>query len=342
MSSEISVFLGDGSPEDGSPEELAIPIVDEQLDQRPDLSALGIEEHERGICDDTYENRNILRRAKLRYQAVYDQYGKATGWISAFTTDSLIERRILSLAEKKPLLVDDLDRNSDYLTGLDLLLEDDVHHMVPPWVIGATKRWNAEQEAGGPTTKREPMGLPHRCRVIKSDGIRCMLWGSGKKKDDGVCRIHLRTSRRAGDDIERARRKLVQAAPYAVDVLEELMEGAESEPVRLKASTEILDRAGIRGGQDINVDVEVSDNRPAAQVITERLARLAAGAASMQARIEGNNSDNTDIVDAEIVEEDVELLIQTTDNSDGGPPAAAEELPPDTSPLDFEDEDLNP
>jgi hypothetical protein len=159
--------------------------------------------------------------------------------------------------------------------------------------------------------------------MIKLDGIRCMLWASGRPKDDGLCRIHLRTIRKPGEDVERARRKIIQAAPYAVDVLEDLMENAESEPVRLKASTEILDRAGIRGGQDLNVEVEVTMARPAAQVIAERLARLADGATSMSARLRAlEESDEADIVEAELVEpptngslaEDGELLELRTDD----------------------------
>jgi hypothetical protein len=286
----------------------AQPAVDDPYDGRPNLSDLGIVEHERGVCEDTYENRNILRRANLRFQAVYDVSGRATNLISTFTKDSIIERRILSLAEKRPLLVDPDNRNSDYLTGVDLILEESVHEMVPPWVLGATRGWIAEQNAGGPiSNKREPKGLPHRCRIIKqTDGIRCMLWGSGRRKDDGVCRIHLRTGRTAGESVERARRKLVQAAPYAVDVLEELMDAAESEPVRLKASTEILDRAGIRGGQDINIEMEVTDARPAAQIVMERLQRLAEGAAAVQARLEIDNNTDGEIVDAEVIEESPE------------------------------------
>jgi hypothetical protein len=284
-----------------------IPLVDEPLDLRPDLSALGIIEQERGVCEDTYENRNILRRAKLGWQAVYDHLGRATGLISARSSESLAERRILSLAEKRPLLEDPTNNNSDYLTGLDLLLEDRALAISPPWVAGATRAWQAEQIAGGPTTaKQAPKGLPTRCRVIKTDGIRCMLWSSGRLKDDGLCRIHLKNQRKSGEDIERARRRLMQAAPYAVDVLEELMESAQSEPVRLKASTEILDRAGIRAGQDLNIDIEVTDSRSASQVVSERLARLADGARSLAQRLnaieDGEVIDGQDVVDAQIIE----------------------------------------
>ena len=128
-----------------------------------------------------------------------------------------------------------------------------------------------------------------------------MLWSTGRPKDDGLCRVHLRSLKnRPTDDLERARAKLTQAAPYAVDKLEEMMEFAESEPVKLKAATEILDRAGIRGGVEIDTNVNV-DVRPAADVIQERLERLAAGAAATAATLhEGGNK----IIDAEIVEEE--------------------------------------
>ena len=299
---ELEKFLEVEPEEDNSS---SAPAVDEPYDLRPDLSDLGIIEHERGVCEDTYENRQILRRAKLNWMPVYDSSGRPTGMIAARSKESMIERRIQSLAEKRPLLVDPDDKNSDYLTGLDLLLDDKAIFITPPWVIGATRGWQAEQEAGGPpTAKRQPKGLPARCRMMKSDGIRCMLWSSGRPQDDGLCRVHLKSQRKPGEDIERARRKLMQAAPYAVDVLEELMENAESEPVRLKATTEILDRAGIRGGQDITLDVEVSDSRPAAQVVAERLARLAEGARSIAARVQALEAE-TDISDKEIEEAEI-------------------------------------
>ena len=128
-----------------------------------------------------------------------------------------------------------------------------------------------------------------------------MLWGSGRPKDDGLCRVHLRSLKhKTSDDIERAREKLVQAAPYAVDKLEELMEFAESEPVKLKAATEILDRAGVRGGVEIDTNVTM-DVRPAAQIIAERLERLSSGALSEAIRLA---KDGVDVVDAEVVEEE--------------------------------------
>ena len=281
-------------------EEKPLIEIDEPVNIRPDLSEIGIDEVERGVCEDTFENRQILRRAKMGWDTVYASNGVPTGLIQARSEKMATQRRILSLAEKKPILTAPDDRNSDYLTGLDLVIESAADHLVPPWVLGATRLWLSEQDTPNKSAKRKPAAKPHRCRITKDDGIRCMLWSSGRPNDDGMCRVHLRSmARRPGDDIERARAKLQQAAPFAVNVLEELMETAESEPVKLKAATEILDRAGVRGGVEIDTTVNL-DVRPAASIIAERLQRLASGAQEAAARLA--NAGN-DIIDAEVVEE---------------------------------------
>ena len=297
--------------ESGHAEERPEIQVDEPVNLRPNLGDLGIEEVERGICQDTYENRSILRKAKMGWDSVYASNGVPTGLIMARSEEMAKARRVLSLAEKKPILVDPDHMNSDYLTGLDLLAESASDYLVPPWVIGATRNWIKEQNDGGlpPGSRKKPAAMPTRCKAIKDDGIRCMMWSSGRLKDDGYCRIHLGSiQRKPGEDIERARAKLTQAAPYAVDVLEDLMENAESEPVRLRATTEILDRAGVRGGVEFDANINVHDSRPPAQTVAERLARHAGGAIEMAAKlaeavVQLPSSDDSDIQDAEVVEE---------------------------------------
>jgi hypothetical protein len=281
MSTEINLF-GDQNPAEEKP----LIEIDEPVNLRPNLSELGINEVERGICEDTYENRGILRRAKMGWDTVYSSNGVPTGLIQARSEAMATERRMLSLAEKKPIMVDPSSSNSDYLTGLDLLAESASDYLVPPWVVGATKMWVAEQDNPVASEKKKPTALPHRCRAVKDDGLRCMLWSSGRPKDDGLCRVHLRSlKKRPGEDIERARQKLTQAAPYAVDMLEDLMQNAVSEPVKLKASTEILDRAGVRGGVEVDSNISVTDVRPAAVIIAERLQRLAMGAVTVAAEL---------------------------------------------------------
>jgi len=278
------------------------PAHDTPLDMRPNLEELGLLEMERGVVEDNYENRQALRRAHFTWDSVYSQTGAPTGLIAARSPEQVKERRLLSLVEKKPLLVERDRVNSDYLTGLDLLVDEEACKLSPPWVIASTRGWVKEQDAGGPSSpNRARAGMPHRCTKVKTDGVRCMLWASGRIKDGGVCRMHLKSVRKPGEDVERARRKLMQSAPYAVDVLEELMENATVEQVRLKASTEILDRAGVRGGMELDVGVEVTDGRSPAQIVAERLARLAEGAAGLQKRL-GEMAE----IEAVVVEETVE------------------------------------
>ena len=289
----------------GKPEaEKPIIEINATLDIRPDLSLLGIEETDKGVCEDTYENRSVLRRAKLNWLPVYASNGIPTGLIMAISPEMATEKRIMSLSEKKPLLVQPTNRNSDYITGYDLIAEEATDYLVPPWVIGATRAWIKEQTEPVKSSKRKPASLPARCAAIKDDGIRCQLWTSGRIQDDGLCRIHLRSLKhRPGDDIERARAKLTQAAPYAVDVLEEMMTEAESEQVKLKAATEILDRAGIRGGVELDTNVNI-DVRPAASVIAERLNRLAINATDAAAKLVNLGikvEADKDIIDAEVV-----------------------------------------
>jgi hypothetical protein len=268
-------------PED-TPEN-TLPVVDVPYDRRPNLEELGIIEIERGICQDTFENRAILRRSMLKWSSVFDdQTGAATNLIIARSIEQDKERALISINNKKQLLSDPGNVNSDFLTGLDLLLDDEALKISPPWVVGATRNWLKEQEDGGPKSpKRAPLGLPGRCRLTKTDGTRCQLWNSGRIKDDGLCRIHLGSTRRTANNVEIARQKISQASTYAVDVLEELMETAISEPVKLKAATEILDRAGVRGGMELNIDVKTTDRSPA-EILAERLARLE-NVASMRA-----------------------------------------------------------
>ncbi|WJZ48446.1 hypothetical protein [Actinomycetia phage DSL-LC01] len=298
----LTAFEGDDEPKGERPE----VQIDEPVNLRPKLSDLGIDEVERGVCQDTYENRAILRRAKMGWDSVYSSNGVPTGLIQARSDEMAKQRRILSLGEKRPILLDPDNMNSDYLTGLDLLAESAADYLVPPWVIGATRAYIKEQDEGGPrSARRKPAALPHRCRAVKDDGLRCMLWSSGRLNDDGYCRVHLRSmSRRPGEDIERARAKLTQSAPYAVDILEDLMQNAASEPVRLKASTEILDRAGVRGGVEFDARLEVTDGRAPAQVVAERLQRLADGAVKIAGALASNGValPEEDISDAEIIE----------------------------------------
>jgi hypothetical protein len=276
--------------------------IDTPINLRPDLSMYGIEEVDRGTCEDTYENRAALRRAKLNWIPVYAVNGVPTGTIQALSPEMQSQQRLNSLTEKQAILTDPTSKNSDYLTGFDLLAEEAADNIVPPWVLGATRVWAKwEHSTDVEKAKRKVPNLPSRCKQIKDDGIRCQLWTGGRLQDDGLCRVHLGSLRnKPTDSVERARSRLTQAAPAAVDLLEHLIEHGESEPVKLKAATEILDRAGVRAGFDISTDVSI-DLRPAASIIAERLGRLSKGAENIIA-INAAANGGEDIIDAEVVE----------------------------------------
>lgn len=269
-------------------------------DFRPDLSLYGLEELDRGVCEDSYENRSVLRANRLNWQIIYDESGEPTGNILVLSPEMasrLSERRA---EDRKTILVDPRNYDSDYLTEEGLLLEETADSLAPLWVIAATRTWirirNA-RENGNPKAMPIQAGPPQRCRHIKSDNTRCLLWSANRVTDDGLCRTHLGAKQNnATGAVARARARAYQAAPIAVEILEQLMESAESEPVKLKAATEILDRAGVRGGVEIDAKIDIAV-RPAATLIEERLARL---------RPQAQEILELEIQDAEVVQEEPE------------------------------------
>lgn len=76
------------------------------------------------------------------------------------------------------------------------------------------------------------------------------------------------------------------------------MEPGTAEGIRLRAATEVLDRVGIRGG--IEIDVEVTTTDDPVLLINKRLEKLRAAAESQRAR-EVLALESSDIVDAEVV-----------------------------------------
>lgn len=250
---------------------------DSPLDLRPDLSLYGLEEVDRGVCEDSYENRSVLRAHRLNWQIIYDEHGEATGNILVVSNEMREAQSIRGAEDRKLILTDERNLNSDYLTEEALLIEEASDTLAPLWVIAQTRAWIRIREAranGEPTKHPLYAGPPTRCRQIKSDGHRCLLWAAGRTTDDGLCRIHLGSkANNLTGAVAQARTRAYQAAPAAIQILESLMESAESEPVKLKAATEILDRAGIRGGVEIDAKVDLNV-QPAANIITERLLRL--------------------------------------------------------------------
>lgn len=274
------------------------------------LDRLDIEWIEPRICEETYANRQELRRGGWRWKNIppNPETGMPSGLIEVPDPEAAMQTE---LARRADYLVDSRDPWSDYV---------DVRHLpldcvgVPYWIhkrAEAWEKWNKSEgkpvEPGtagkGVVTKKhagkEPF-LPVRCKAIKKDGTRCWAW-SADRASEGYCRSHSPGAALAanqGHQIMLAKVKIMQAMPAMADALEHLALNASSEQVQLKAITEMMDRGGVNASTDINLTGNGPDGAldPAA-VIRERLEEMGKRAAAAHAVAE-----EAVIVDAELVE----------------------------------------
>jgi hypothetical protein len=274
---------------------------------RPDLSIFGIDEFERGVCEDIAINRNILRKSKMEWQVIFDDEGRPTNRIEVMSAEMREHRAQTAADDRKMILENMKNPNSDYLSGAALILEPDVENIVPSWVLSATRDWleteRRREDAGDPTIRPALLHAPGRCVARKNDGGRCMHWNSGKDTSD-MCRQHRGVQLQkpmAGAIVERVRSKLLETGLAAADQLENLMNNAESEPVRLKATTEIMDRIGVRGGMEIDQNVNI-DMKPAAEIIADRMEKLKLNIMQHEANVRANQLE----LEGEIVEDETD------------------------------------
>ena len=160
-----------------------------------------------------------------------------------------------------------------------------------------------------------------RCTQIKKDGVRCGRWslrgyhkcikhaGPGAKTEMG----NVTKYREAV--IEAAKLRLLDEVDPALEGLVALAQPGTAEAIRLKAYTEILDRAGVKGGIEIDVQGEIKISPT--DEIRKRLLELKKGAeevekmkAERQAELEG------DIIDADVVDDSEQLSLFDTDEED--------------------------
>lgn len=290
--------------------ELETIHVETPVGLRPNLADFGIEEYDSGICEDSADNRAILRQNKLSWRSVLAPNGETTPYIEAYSRAMQESKNAQFFSTRRDLLEDPRDENSDYLTGLDLLLADGADKMVPPWVLAATRthRDLERRKEANPDKvyKTQYQNPPERCRIVKANGLRCLSWSAGRVDEENVCRTHLLSKQAptTSHALETARRRVMQSAPGAVDRLVELAETSDSEVIRLKANTEILDRAGIRGGIEVDQKVTVEVKQSAVQM-REKLKQLSAAQAPAQPHPDGTLEAAPAEADAETVEAEV-------------------------------------
>ena len=298
--------------EAGEPADLEIEAPPGLL---PDLSEWGIEEIERGVCEDTFENRRAIRQNKGQVRTVFDQNGNPTPFIQVITAEMYQAAQGLS---KSNLLTDPDDFNSDYLNGVKLLLSESANSLAPTWVLNTTRTYIRQQDrikelgADGELYAKQTrlVKLPARCTVTKSDGTRCWGWSDGSSDLNGMCRVH---ARRAGKSPSLGmstrqimRNRMDSAAPGMLEKLELLAE-SEDERIALTAIRDYLDRSGYKAVEHVEQEVKVTVT-DASDVVKDRLAKLKKGqeekAQLLKQLKEQSAKPDSDVIDAEVVEDD--------------------------------------
>jgi hypothetical protein len=237
----------------------------------PDLNAIGVEAVDDGICEDTFENRRLLREAKMKWRIVDGGGDSATGLIEAVHDANLEAGNQARFDRLQMILVDQTDPWSDYVPADEYPID---MVGIPYWVHRRVEKHNVDKEAGkNPASWTE---LPTRCKHVKRDGTRCWAW-CFDRTSNGRCRMHAPGAALAenmGVQLTAARVKIMQALPAMADQLEDLALHAASEQVKLKATTEMMDRAGLRGGAEIEISGQLTTTADPSIVLRERLDTL--------------------------------------------------------------------
>lgn len=161
----------------------------------------------------------------------------------------------------------------------------------------------AETKRSGQTTAiverlSEPgVETSKRCGSPKADGTPCTRWamrGATRCYVHGGRLSHTNSQKYAEAALESVRLKLVDLTEDAAEVLQKMLDPTVPDAVRLKAATEVLDRTGVKGALDINVEVSTKQN--ASALVMERLAQLSAR--------DSDSDSDSEIIDAEVVEDE--------------------------------------
>lgn len=176
--------------------------------------------------------------------------------------------------------------------------------------------------AGWKATAEKPIPVA-RCRMVaRSTGKRCNRWGlRGTTKvvemdygdglevvTGGICQKHggslPSVKEAAAAQVEAARLRLIGMADEAVNVIEDIAMNGTAENTRLKAATEILDRAGVRTGVEIDFKAEINQGETAAERTMKYLEDTARRLEEAKKAEEAPEEEEEDVVDAELVEDD--------------------------------------
>jgi len=164
--------------------------------------------------------------------------------------------------------------------------DDDYNIINPPDIDDGTGTYKNFPSAEGyekvpdnwkPRAGRELPAL--RCTHEEDDGRRCKKFGirgTGFNGTPAMCMYHggslPSVKNKAEATLLSVRMMMVQNAPKAFEILFDLAQNSSADAIKLKAAESILDRAGIKGGFEVNV--EINSNVSAADEISKKLALM--------------------------------------------------------------------
>ena len=162
---------------------------------------------------------------------------------------------------------------------------------------------NSATPLGWKATWEKPVPV-QQCTMIKKDGTQCKKWGV-RGTTPAVCTKHgaqLPAVRKAAEArVAEARTRMMGVTPDMFEILLDLTKPGVSEGVRLKAATEIMDRAGLKPGMELNVTVE-NVSSPLDD-ISKQLTELAS-----------HFTDLGEVQDAEVIDEEVAETQDSTES----------------------------
>lgn len=226
------------------------------------LETLGLEEVEPGLVVDTHHARRTLRMEDppWEWDRIRDEDGELTGLIQPISPETRTRDRKGVQDRRRPIMVHPDDPWSEYVHPDEYPLDIDL----PWWIEMRLRTWREEGREGVPESERRQ--FPVRCTTLRTDNTRCWNW-AGHPTKVKICASHLSNTREAVTKTPAyARERVLELSLNAVDELEYLLHHADGEAVRLKASTEILDRAGVRGGTELDIKAEVVQADPSAEL----------------------------------------------------------------------------
>lgn len=153
-------------------------------------------------------------------------------------------------------------------------------------------------------TNQQPVP-PQRCGATNQQGEQCRKWalqGTGLNGTKPVCLRHggsiPQVKKAAEERVRIARLRIMDAAEGAFETIEYLSQFATQENVKLAAAKDILDRAGIKSGIDLNVTHEIAQSP--ALILAEKLAGMQKSIESEKEK-EFTSSLDPDIIEVEVV-----------------------------------------